>query len=203
MPPLAQPWSGPAASSGGPLMLIGGSEALGGMQISPALLRYPSVPLPVLFNPLIPPDWRREEHSCWFVASFPWAPAVSRESGEGGLIRGWASRPMSCTVHQRRSASQPESQMTPSTCTGLPNSPHTYTCPPRPPLLFPPFISHLPHYLLLAFLLTLTCSSLSLAVHPPPSFISPASQHPPPNKNKKHILYNPQLPRVGSEKATC
>lgn len=55
-------------------MLIGGSEALGGMQISPALLRYPSVPLPVLSNPFIPPDWRREgregEHSCWFVASF-------------------------------------------------------------------------------------------------------------------------------------
>lgn len=56
-------------------MLIGGSEALGAMQISPALLRYPSVPLPVLFNPLIPPDWMGGGgvggHICWFVASFP------------------------------------------------------------------------------------------------------------------------------------
>lgn len=71
----------------GPPMLIGGSEALGGMQISPALLRYPSVPLPVLSNPFIPPDWRRGgrggEHSCWFVASFPRALAVSREGGKG------------------------------------------------------------------------------------------------------------------------
>lgn len=68
----------------GPPMLIGGSEALGGMQISPALLRYPSVPLPVLSNPLIPPDWRRGgrggEHSCWFAASFPWG----WRSGGGG-----------------------------------------------------------------------------------------------------------------------
>ena len=81
----------------GPPMLIGGSEALGGMQISPALLRYPSVPLPVLSNPLIPPDWRRGgrggEHSCWFVASFPWAQAVSREGGEG---RGWGHRGRCC-----------------------------------------------------------------------------------------------------------
>lgn len=66
-------------------MLIGGSEAIGGMQISPALLRYPSVLLPVLSNPLIPPDWRRGgEHSCRFVASFPWAQAVSKEGGKGG-----------------------------------------------------------------------------------------------------------------------
>lgn len=111
-------------------MLIGGSEALEGMQISPALLRYPSVPLPVLSNPFIPPDWSRGgrggEHSCQFVASIPWAQAVSRDGGRAGgtaaafaLIRGWASRSMSCTVHQRRSASQPESQMTPSTCRAL------------------------------------------------------------------------------------
>lgn len=33
-----------------------------------ALLRYPSVPLPVFFNPFIPADWRRGgEHSCFNV----------------------------------------------------------------------------------------------------------------------------------------
>lgn len=47
---------------------MGESEALGGIQISPALLRYPSVPLPVFFNPFIPADWRRGgEHSCFPV----------------------------------------------------------------------------------------------------------------------------------------
>lgn len=105
---------------------MGESEALGGMQISPALLRYPSVPLPVFFNPFIPADWRRGgEHSC-----FPVGLSCIRGWGQGrgtsasvsaavaavALIRDWPSKPVSCIVHQRRSASQPESQMIPSTC---------------------------------------------------------------------------------------
>lgn len=138
----------------GLLMLIGSSEVLEGMQICPALLGYPSVPLPVLPNPLIPPDWRRGggEHSCW--SSIPWALSVL-EGGEGVgvggaegsavLIRSQSSRSVSCTVHQRRSGSQPESQMTPSTCTALPNQP-----PTRAPVP-PPFILSL-HRLQLVFL---------------------------------------------------
>lgn len=105
---------------------MGESEALGGMQISPALLRYPSVPLPVFFNPFIPADWRRGgEHSC-----FPVGLSCVRGWGQGrgtsapvtaavaavALIRDWPSKTVSCIVHQRRSASQPESQMIPSTC---------------------------------------------------------------------------------------
>lgn len=102
MPPLAH-HSWVLQPAAGPPILIEGSEALGGMQISPALLKSPSqilLPLPVLCNPLIPPDWRRggrgAEHSCHFVASFPWAQAVSRDGGKGRgavvLIRDWASR---------------------------------------------------------------------------------------------------------------
>ncbi|KAK5935978.1 hypothetical protein CgunFtcFv8_021285 [Champsocephalus gunnari] len=83
MPPLA--WLlQPAA---GPPMLIGGYEALGGMQISPALLRYPSVPLPVLSNPLIPPDRRRGRRTQLLVCCLlPWAPAVPREQGQLPLL---------------------------------------------------------------------------------------------------------------------
>lgn len=51
------------------------------------------------------------------------------------LIRGWASRPMSCTVHQRRSASQPESQMTPSTCKAL-FKPFLLLLSPTSPIIF-------------------------------------------------------------------
>lgn len=45
------------------------------------------------------------------------------------LIRGEASRPMSCTVHQKRSANQPESQMTPSTCRVLLTPPSPFYLP--------------------------------------------------------------------------
>jgi len=194
-PPLAQechhwPSRGKVPqTAAGPPMLIGGSEAFGGMQISPAFLWYPSVPLPVLYNPLIPPDWRRGgrqgEHSCWFVASRgPWLcqGKEKRRWGHGGsaaavaLIRGWASRPMSCTVHQRRSASQPESQMTQSTCTALPH-----------PL---PFIPHLPIISLLPCLFTVTCSSHSLTALRHPSTL-PASSH----LSVSHLnMYHPQSP---------
>lgn len=101
------------------------------MQISPALLRYPSVPLPLFFNPFIPAEWRRGgEHSC-----FPVGLSCVRGWGQGrgtsvsaavaavALIRDWPSKPVSCIVHQRRSASQPESQMIPSTCKGKKNLP--------------------------------------------------------------------------------
>lgn len=58
---------------------------------------------------------------CWYVTFAPWARVMKTGRWEAvaaaaALIRGWALRSVSCTVHQRRSASQPESQMTPSTC---------------------------------------------------------------------------------------
>ena len=188
----------------GPPMLIGGSEALGGMQISPALLRYPSVPLPVLSNPLIPPDWRRGGRGgeqLLVSCLLPVGTGCVEARGEGGgyrtaaavaLIRGWASRPMSYTVHQRRSASQPESQMTPSTCTALLN-------PPLPSVPHP-FIPHLPHYLLLPFRLTLQPPLLLYTLSPlPPSLLVSSHlsvTHPP-------TLTNPTLPWDRSVKATC
>lgn len=53
----------------GPLPNSGGIWSIGRhTNIFPALLRYPSVPLPVFFNPFIPADWRRGgEHSCFPV----------------------------------------------------------------------------------------------------------------------------------------
>lgn len=135
---------------------MGESEALGGMQISLALLRYPSVPLPVFFNPFIPVDWRRGgEHSC-----FPVGLSCVRGWGQGrgssacvtaaaaaALIRDWPSKPVSCIVHQRRSASQPESQMIPSTCKAFKKS------------LPPSFSSHHPLILHLLHTCYVTCAA--------------------------------------------
>lgn len=107
----------------GPLPDSGGNWGIERHANTPALLRYPSVPLPVFLNPFIPADWRRGgEHSC-----FPVGLSCVRGWGQGrgtsasvsaavALIRDWPSKPVSCIVHQRRSASQPESQMIPSTC---------------------------------------------------------------------------------------
>lgn len=177
MPSLAWPQLGPAASSGASdanwrLWSVGSHSNISG---------FTQIPFCSTSSPLQSPHstWLEERRRVQLlvVASFPWALAVSREGGKGGgivaavaLIRGWASRPMSCTVHQRRSANQPESQMTPKTCTVLLDNP--------PPLLWPlvllssttPIITYLP------FLLTLTCSSHSLTnlhhpYHPTPSFI--------------------------------
>lgn len=99
----------------GPPMLIGGSEALEGMQISPAVLRYPSVPLPVISNPFIPPDWsrggRRGEHSCQFVAPSP-GPKLCQGTGEGQgvllLLLPWlgAGLPGPCHVQYIRGDQQ-------------------------------------------------------------------------------------------------
>lgn len=181
-------------------MLIGGSEVLGAIQISQALLKYPSVPLPVLSNPLIPPDWRRGgEYSCWLLppSRGPW---LCEGGGGGGLwpLFPWlgAGLPGPCHVLYIRGDQQASLKVR-----WHQEHAQCSLTTPTPPALPPPFIFHHPQYHLLPFLLTVTCSSHSLTnlrhpYRPPPSFISPVFLTP-----LTHITLT--LPWDGSEKATC
>lgn len=56
--------------------------------------------------------------------------SVSAAAAALALIRDWPSKPVSCIVHQKRSASQPESQMIPSTCKAFFKKKKKYFQPP-------------------------------------------------------------------------
>lgn len=176
----------------GPPMLIGGSEALGGMQISPALLRYPSVPLPVLFNPLIPPDWRKEEEN---TAAGLLPPSRGPRLCRGKGVRGaWLGTGLSGPCHvlyirgdQQASLKvrwhQPHAQRSPT-----PPHPSSFlllslTFPIISYFHFSPLLPAAPSPLLFTPLLGLS----HLSLKPP----------------KIHTVQPPVSPPVRSEKATC